>query len=106
MFKAVNKNKISDSNKKFINDLDKDYNYFCEKISRLNIDIKILKKKISNLNLALPSWGLGTGGTRFGRFPGLGEPNNIFEKIEDCGVVNDLVGITSSVSPHFPWDNV
>lgn len=106
MFKAVNKNRISDSNKKFIDDLDKDYSYFCEKISRLNIDIKILKKKISNLNLALPSWGLGTGGTRFGRFPGLGEPNNIFEKIEDCGVVNDLVGITSSVSPHFPWDNV
>ena len=106
MFKAVNKNKIFDSNKKFLNNLNKDYDYFCEKVSRLNIDIKVLKKKISSLNLALPSWGLGTGGTRFGRFPGLGEPRNIFEKIEDCAVVNDLVGITSSVSPHFPWDNV
>ena len=106
MFKAVDKNKIFDSNKKFLNNLNKDYDYFCEKVSRLNIDIKALKKKISSLNLALPSWGLGTGGTRFGRFPGLGEPRNIFEKIEDCGVVNDLVGIASSVSPHFPWDNV
>ena len=106
MFKAVDKNKIFDSNKKFLNNLNKDYDYFCEKVSRLNIDIKVLKKKISSLNLALPSWGLGTGGTRFGRFPGLGEPRNIFEKIEDCAVVNDLVGITSSVSPHFPWDNV
>ena len=106
MFKAVDKNKIFDSNKKFLNNLNKDYDYFCEKVSRLNIDIKALKKKISSLNLALPSWGLGTGGTRFGRFPGLGEPRNIFEKIEDCAVVNDLVGITSSVSPHFPWDNV
>jgi len=106
MFKAVDKNKIFDSNKKFLNNLNKDYDYFCEKVSRLNIDIKVLKKKISTLNLALPSWGLGTGGTRFGRFPGLGEPRNIFEKIEDCAVVNDLVGITSSVSPHFPWDNV
>ncbi len=106
MFKAVDKNKIFDSNKKYSENLNKDYDYFCQKVSKLNIDIKYIEEKISNLDLALPSWGLGTGGTRFGRFPGFGEPRNIFEKVEDCGVVNDLVGITSSISPHFPWDNV
>ena len=86
--------------------MNRDYEYFLERISRLNINENLLKKKISKFNLALPSWGVGTGGTRFGRFPGIAEPRNIFEKIEDCAVVNDLIGITSSVSPHFPWDNV
>ena len=33
---------------------------------------------------AVPSWGVGTGGTRFARFPGPGEPRNIFEKLDDC----------------------
>ena len=106
MFKAVEKNRIVESNTKFIDNLNKDYEYFLERISRLNINENLLKKKISKFNLALPSWGVGTGGTRFGRFPGIAEPRNIFEKIEDCAVVNDLIGITSSVSPHFPWDNV
>ena len=106
MFKAVEKNRIVESNTKFTDNLNRDYEYFLERISRLNINENLLKKKISKFNLALPSWGVGTGGTRFGRFPGIAEPSNIFEKIEDCAVVNDLIGITSSVSPHFPWDNV
>ena len=72
----------------------------------MNINPETLKEKVSSFNVALPSWGVGTGGTRFARFPGIGEPQNIFEKIEDCAVINDLVGITSSVSPHFPWDDV
>ena len=106
MFKAVEKNRIVESNTKFTDNLNRDYEYFLERISRLNINENLLKKKISKFNLALPSWGVGTGGTRFGRFPGIAEPRNIFEKIEDCAIVNDLIGITSSVSPHFPWDNV
>ena len=33
-----------------------------------------------------------------------GEPTNIFEKLEDCAVVQQLCRITPRVSPHFPWD--
>jgi len=106
MFKAVEKDIIFNANKSFTEIVDKDYDYFCERISRLNINLESLKEKVSSFNVALPSWGVGTGGTRFARFPGIGEPQNIFEKIEDCAVINDLVGITSSVSPHFPWDDV
>jgi len=47
---------------------------------------------------------LGTGGTRFARFPGLGEPRNIIERIEDCSIVNQLVKCTEKISLHFPWD--
>jgi L-rhamnose isomerase/sugar isomerase len=49
---------------------------------------------------------VGTGGTRFARFPGRGEPRNVFEKIDDCGVIRQLSVITPRVSPHFPWDRV
>ena len=52
----------------------------------------------------MPSWGVGTGGTRFARFPGIGEPRNIFEKLEDCSTINKLVKATPSVSLHIPWD--
>jgi len=106
MFEAVTKNRIEENNKNFLDEQAKDYDYFQEKLLRTNNDINLIKKKINNFNLALPSWGLGTGGTRFGRFPGIGDPNNIFQKIEDIAVINDLMGATNSVSPHFPWDNV
>ncbi len=56
--------------------------------------------------VAVPTWGVGTGGTRFARFPGPGEPRNIFDKLEDCGVIQQLSRATPKVSPHFPWDKV
>ena len=106
MFKAISKEQIENHNKKNINNLKKDYEFFLKKTKGLGININNIKKELRNFSIALPSWGLGTGGTRFGKFPIVGEPNNIFEKIEDCAVINDLIGITNSISLHFPWDNV
>ncbi|UKV13268.1 hypothetical protein L6172_14560 [Thalassospiraceae bacterium SW-3-3] len=59
-------------------------------------------------NLLWPSrhGGVGTGGTRFARFPGPGEPRNIFEKLADCGVIQQLCRATPTVSLHIPWDKV
>ena len=54
--------------------------------------------------VALPSWALGTGGTRFGRFPGRGEPRDVFEKMDDIAEIHRLTGATPSVSLHIPWD--
>jgi len=68
--------------------------------------IDSLLQKAIDFAVAVPSWGAGTGGTRFARFPGDAEPRNIFEKLEDCAVINQLVRITGEVSPHFPWDVV
>jgi len=47
---------------------------------------------------------VGTGGTRFARFPGLGEPRNVFDKLQDCGVIHQLTHCTPTVSLHIPWD--
>jgi L-rhamnose isomerase / sugar isomerase len=86
--------------------LQTDFNALGEKLSRDGIDIEAITKAAEGFQIAVPSWGTGTGGTRFARFPGQGEPRNIFEKVEDCAVINELSGCTDSISPHFPWDKV
>src|SRR5690606_42054487 len=42
--------------------------------------------KLVRFQVAVPSWALGTGGTRFGRFSGKGEPGTLEQKIEDVGL--------------------
>lgn len=61
-------------------------------------------KKLEAFNVAIPSWALGTGGTRFGRFSGGGEPGSLEEKIEDVGVIHALNRSSNSISLHIPWD--
>ena len=106
MFKAVDKGLIDKHNSSLISELNHDFEYLSKKFQTQNVNIEKIKNKLKNFQVAVPTWGVGTGGTRFARFPGIGEPQNIYEKIEDCAVINDLVGITQKVSPHFPWDNV
>ena len=61
--------------------------------------------KLSSFKVAVPSWALGTGGTRFGRFPGGGEPASLEQKLEDIALLRDLSRQTDNVSLHIPWDN-
>ncbi|MEQ8763423.1 MAG: L-rhamnose catabolism isomerase [Planctomycetota bacterium] len=75
-----------------------------EQLSRRGVDTEAILGKIADLEIAIPSWGVGTGGTRFARFPGPGEPRNVFEKLEDCAVVQQLTRVTPRVSLHIPWD--
>ncbi|MEJ7558427.1 MAG: TIM barrel protein [Pedobacter sp.] len=60
--------------------------------------------KLVDFQIAIPSWALGTGGTRFGRFSSGGEPRNIEEKIEDIGLLHKLNGSSGAISLHIPWD--
>jgi L-rhamnose isomerase/sugar isomerase len=73
-------------------------------LARRGQDIEELTALAQTFAVALPSWGVGTGGTRFARFPGQGEPRNVFEKLEDCAVIHQLTNATPTVSLHFPWD--
>jgi L-rhamnose isomerase/sugar isomerase len=61
-------------------------------------------KRLGAFNIAIPSWALGTGGTRFGRFSGGGEPRSLEEKIADVGVIHALNRSSNSISLHIPWD--
>ena len=106
MFKAVKKEIINEHNRTTKSSLDFDFEYLEKKLKKSHIDIHEILDQVKKFQVAVPTWGVGTGGTRFARFPGIGEPQNIYDKIEDCAVINDLIGFTNKVSPHFPWDNV
>ena len=84
--------------------LDEDYDHLASKLRRSNLDIEALVARAQAFRVAVPSWGVGTGGTRFARFPGMGEPRDIYEKLEDCGTIFKLVRSTPAVSLHIPWD--
>ncbi|NVP54937.1 L-rhamnose catabolism isomerase [Mycoplana rhizolycopersici] len=86
--------------------LKSDYAHLGEQLARRGIDIDAVKRKVAAYAVAVPSWGVGTGGTRFARFPGAGEPRNIFDKLEDCAVIHELTRATPTVSLHIPWDKV
>ena len=61
-------------------------------------------QKLVEFQVAIPSWALGTGGTRFGRFSGGGEPRNLEEKMEDVGLLHALNRSSGAISLHIPWD--
>lgn len=89
-----------------------EHNHSLEKEHRN--DLGSLSKKISNVNeiieklrsfqIAIPSWALGSGGTRFGRFSVGGEPRNLEEKMEDIGLLHQLNRSSGAISLHIPWD--
>lgn len=95
---------VEAENAKLSADLRTDYDSLGERLDRRGIAIDAIKAKVANFSVAVPSWGVGTGGTRFARFPGKGEPRDIFDKIEDCAVIAQLTQATRTVSLHIPWD--
>lgn len=67
-------------------------------------DAEKIIQKLIDFQIAIPSWALGTGGTRFGRFPGGGEPRNLEEKMEDVALLHALNHSSGAISLHIPWD--
>jgi L-rhamnose isomerase / sugar isomerase len=104
MAHALDGEHISAENRKQRDWLDEDYAHLGRQLARRGLDIESLVERAAAFRVAVPSWGVGTGGTRFARFPGPGEPRNVFEKIEDCAVILQLSRSTPGVSLHIPWD--
>src|SRR5215831_10932434 len=95
---------ITEQNRKTRLEVAEDYEHLSKKLHRKNIDIENLTVRSQALRVAVPSWGVGTGGTRFARFPIAGEPRDVYEKIADCATIFKLVRSTPAVSLHIPWD--
>ncbi|QYZ70349.1 L-rhamnose catabolism isomerase [Neotabrizicola shimadae] len=95
---------LAQDNEAHLPALKADYEALGAHLARRGIDIGAIKAKVAAYKVAVPSWGVGTGGTRFARFPGEGEPRHIFDKLEDCGVIHALTRATPAVSLHIPWD--
>jgi len=95
---------VAEQNLKAKAEVAEDYDHLANKLQRSNVDIENLTIKAQALTVAIPSWGVGTGGTRFARFPMAGEPRDVYEKLQDCATVFKLVRSTPAVSLHIPWD--
>ncbi len=97
---------IDEENGKLAAAQDEDYAALARQLERRGVDIDGVTTKVAAFAVAVPTWGVGTGGTRFARFPGPGEPRGIFDKLEDCATIHQLTRATPTCSPHFPWDKV
>ncbi len=103
---AISTDLIAGENGKHEGGLAQEYAALATQLARRGVDIEKMTRRAMDYAVAVPTWGVGTGGTRFARFPGPGEPRNIFEKLDDCGIIHQLSRATPKVSPHFPWDKV
>ncbi|MGH7002633.1 MAG: L-rhamnose catabolism isomerase [Alphaproteobacteria bacterium] len=95
---------VASENERLLTAHKSDYEALGAQLARRGIDIETITAKVAAFFVAVPSWGVGTGGTRFARFPGTGEPRGIFDKLDDCAVIQQLTRATPAVSLHIPWD--
>ncbi|MBM4061981.1 MAG: L-rhamnose catabolism isomerase [Planctomycetes bacterium] len=95
---------LAEHNRARAKDLAADYEHLGRQLARRGLDVERITAAVQRFCVAIPSWGVGTGGTRFARFAGPGEPRDVFEKIADCGTIQQLCRATPAVSLHIPWD--
>jgi L-rhamnose isomerase/sugar isomerase len=96
----IDKNVINKYNEPLVKEHKRKFTFVSEGLN----DVEGLMKKLMDFQVAIPSWALGSGGTRFGRFAGGGEPGTLDEKIEDVGLINSLNKSSGAISLHIPWD--
>lgn len=96
----INKKVIAHYNESLVSDHQKKFDYAKNNIPNAEAIIQ----KLMDFNVAIPSWALGTGGTRFGRFSEAGEPSSLEQKMEDVGLLHALNNSSGAISLHIPWD--
>ena len=96
----IEKSKLEEHNQSLLKEHQRKFDFIAGDIA----DVETILQKLADFQIAIPSWALGTGGTRFGRFPGGGEPRNLEEKIEDIGMLHSLNKSSGAISLHIPWD--
>ncbi len=73
-------------------------------LDQKNVNIEPIISRLQAFQVAIPSWALGAGGTRFGRFPLAGVPTTLEDKLKDVGLLHALNGSSGAISLHIPWD--
>jgi len=95
---------IQSHNAKTLPDHRESFGHLSRVLEKKRLEPTSLIQKIQDFQIAIPSWALGTGGTRFGRFPGGGEPRSLEEKMDDVGLLHALNKASGAISLHIPWD--
>tara|TARA_R110002049_G_scaffold295286_4_gene482579 strand:- start:2201 stop:3478 length:1278 start_codon:yes stop_codon:yes gene_type:complete len=91
-------------NNKNLKSHQENFDFLSNNLTKKNIDVNGLINKLKDFQVAIPSWALGAGGTRFGRFSFYGEPSNLEQKIQDIGLLHMLTQTAGAISLHIPWD--
>lgn len=100
----IDDNQVDELNKEHLSFHDAKYNFLENTLSKQGKDIAAIVKKLEDFQVAIPSWALGAGGTRFGRFGFQGEPSTLEQKIDDVGILHKLTQTAGAISLHIPWD--
>lgn len=95
---------IQSHNDRTLSDHRESFGHLSSVLEKKKLNVESLIQKIRDFQIAIPSWALGTGGTRFGRFPGGGEPRSLEEKMDDVGLLHALNRASGAISLHIPWD--
>lgn len=101
----IPRDRIEDINRGGIAAHEADLAHTLDALARDGIDASRVVDTLRRFSVAAPSWALGTGGTRFGRFPLGGEPRTTEEKIDDVAALHSLTRANGSISLHVPWDD-
>ncbi|GAA4815084.1 sugar isomerase [Litoribaculum gwangyangense] len=100
----LQKDQILSCNKSEMENHNESFDFLSNKLNKQGHDVNNILSRLAEFQVAIPSWALGAGGTRFGRFSFFGEPSSLEQKIEDIGVIHSLTQTAGAVSLHIPWD--
>jgi L-rhamnose isomerase / sugar isomerase len=100
----IEKGQIEENNKQDITSHRESFDFLSNTLAKKGFAVDQIIEQLTNFQVAIPSWALGAGGTRFGRFGFFGEPSNLEEKIDDVGLLHVLTQTAGAISLHIPWD--
>ncbi len=100
----LNEEQVFNANTSHVENHNKAFNYLSEKLIAKGLNVDLILQKLTTFQVAIPSWALGAGGTRFGRFSFKGEPSALEQKIDDVGLIHKLTKTAGAISLHIPWD--
>ena len=100
----ITSEQIENTNQTYLQEHKLQFDFLCQQLVGQGIDPVNCLEKIQTFQVAIPSWALGAGGTRFGRFSMGGEPATLHDKIDDVGILHQLTQSAGTISLHIPWD--
>jgi L-rhamnose isomerase/sugar isomerase len=100
----IAKEQVASLNQEWMEDHQDQFRFVQDRLEKKGVPVEAVLQKIQDFQVAIPSWALGAGGTRFGRFSYGGEPGNLEEKIKDVGIIHALTQSAGAISLHIPWD--
>lgn len=100
----INSFQLQDHNQKYIAKHRDRFDFLASQLTASGIDVTALLNRLGDFQVAIPSWALGAGGTRFARFSYAGEPASLEQKLDDVGVLHALTQTAGAISLHIPWD--